>query len=66
MKKLLLIIGAMVVMTGCYPDPRAMTNDQVIAETKKCLEAGMRADLQTKRLNDDRRIVCEPINPPSK
>lgn len=60
MKKLLLILLTVILVgAGC----KSMTNEEVIAETQKCEDAGMEATLGI-RLIDYRTmfVACHPIN----
>lgn len=59
MRKLLLV--ALFTLAGC--GEKGLTNDQIIAETKKCHAADMRADLMSQRYAGSDvvlRVQCEP------
>lgn len=53
------ILLMLVMITGCSKPP--MTNDEIIAETQKCLKAGMIAQPLSRTLNPAEivKIQCE-------
>ena len=56
MKKLILILPILaLVLTGCTP---ALTNDQIIVESKKCTDAGLESYSTIRLRGGVKRITC--------
>lgn len=56
MKKILYLIAFALLLLSCS----SMTNDEIIKETKKCQDAGLRAVVY-ENANGDLIIKCKPI-----
>ncbi len=58
MKKLILLASILVLVgAGCA----SITNDEIIRETKKCEDAGLRAELHIGGLYlEPKRVICIP------
>lgn len=58
MRKLTALILAITILAGCG---RALTNDEIIAETQKCEAAGLRAVVQYNGMTmNARKVTCLP------
>jgi len=58
-----IIIMLSVFLSACHDDYPPLTNDQIISETKKCVDAGMKAAAMSRGGHPDReirKIQCEP------
>lgn len=54
------LIVLMILLSGCAP---ALSNEEIIKQTKLCEEAGMKAvSLSTAMDDSTRRIECRPID----
>lgn len=57
MKKLIIILIAGIVLTGC-----SMTNDEIIAEAKKCEDAGLISGVASNLYTGSIiRVTCIPV-----
>ena len=58
------ILLGVILLSGCATyKSKVISNDEIIKETKKCEEAGMKAQLLVDGLNNKpKMIICEPNN----
>ena len=57
----ILTIVAVLLLSACSPDYQPMTNDEIIAEVKKCESAGLDAERFSKGIDyKTYRIECRP------
>ena len=61
--KIIILLLAVMLLSGCSTYEREIiSNDEIIKETKKCEDAGLKAVLYNNSYHEPRMIICKPNN----